>query len=99
MNILEIESPFKIEAKTSKFNDETNVIYSIAESYHNLCIDKKEIIIEQIKACENLLRYTNTNKIDSLAIEKEISELKLALYIALAKNYLFINIYNNIINL
>ena len=80
MNILEIESPFKIEAKTSKFNDETNVIYSIAESYHNLCIDKKEIIIEQIKACENLLRFTNNNS-DSLALKKEISELKLALNI------------------
>lgn len=81
MNILEIESPFKIEAKTSKFNDETNVIYSIAEAYHNCCIDKKEIIIEQIKACENLLRYTNTNNnnSDSLALKKEISELKLAL--------------------
>ena len=81
MNILEIESPFKIEAKTSKFNDETNVIYSIAESYHNLCIDKKEIIIEQIKACENLLRFTNNNNSDSLALKKEISELKLALNI------------------
>jgi hypothetical protein len=80
MNILEIESPFKIEAKTSKFNDETNVIYSIVEPYHNCCIDKKEIIIEQIKACENLLRYTNTNNNnDSLALKKEISELKLAL--------------------
>jgi hypothetical protein len=78
MNILEIESPFKIEAKTSKFNDETNVIYSIAESYHNCCIDKKEIIIEQIKACENLLRYTN-NKNDILTLEREISELKSAL--------------------
>lgn len=77
----EIESPFKIEAKTSKFNDETNVIYSIAESYHNLCIDKKEIIIEQIKACENLLRFTNNNNSDSLALKKEISELKLALNI------------------
>ena len=78
MNILEIESPFKIEAKTSKFNDETNVIYSIAESYHNLCIDKKEIIIEQIKACENLLRFTNNNS-DILTLEREISKLKLAL--------------------
>ena len=87
MNILEIESPFKIEAKTSKFKDETNVMYSIAEPYHNCYIDKKEIIIEQIKACENLLRYTNTNtntnntnnNSDSLALKKEISELKLAL--------------------
>ena len=78
MNILEIEFPFKIEAKTSKFNDKTNVIYSIAEPYHNCCIDKKEIIIEQIKACENLSRFTN-NKSDTVAIEKEISELKLAL--------------------
>ena len=78
MNILEIESPFKIEAKTSKFNGETNVIYSIAEPYHNCCIDKKEIIIEQIKACENLLRYTN-NKSEILTLEREISELKLAL--------------------
>ena len=78
MNILEIEFPFKIEAKTSKLNDKTNVIYSIAEPYHNCYINKKEIIIEQIKACENLLKYTN-NKHDSLALEKEISLLKLAL--------------------
>ena len=78
MNILEIESPFKIEAKTSKSNDKINVIYSIAEPYHNCCIDKKEIIIEQIKACENLLRYTN-NKSEILTLEREISELKLAL--------------------
>lgn len=78
MNILETEFPFKIEAKTSKLNDKTNVIYSIAEPYHNCCIDKKEIIIEQIKACESLLKYTN-NKNDSLALENEITELKLAL--------------------
>jgi hypothetical protein len=78
MNILEIEFPFKIEAKTSKMNDKTNVIYSIAEPYHNCYIGKKEIIIEQIKACENLLKYNN-NKNDRIALEKEISQLKLAL--------------------
>ena len=78
MNILEIEFPFKIEAKTSKLNDKTNVIYSIAEAYHNCYIEKKELIIEQIKACEDLLKYTN-NTSDSLALEKEISQLKLAL--------------------
>ena len=78
MNILEIEFPFKIEAKTSKCNEKTNVMYSIAEPYHNCCIDKKEIITEQIKACENLLRCTN-NKSNNLALDKEISELKLAL--------------------
>lgn len=78
MNILEIEFPFKIEAKTSKFNEKTSIIYSIAEPYYNCCIDKKEIITEQIKACENLLKYTN-NKNEILALEKDISELKLAL--------------------
>ena len=80
MNILEVEFPLKIEAKTTKYNDKTNVIYSIAELQHNFCIDKKEIITEQIKACENLSRY-NINKSDSLALEREISELKIALNI------------------
>ena len=75
MNILEVEFPFEIEAKTTTYNDKTNVIYSIAELQHNFCIDKKEIIMEQIKACENLSRYT-INKSDSLALEREISELK-----------------------
>ena len=78
MNILEVEFPLKIEAKTTTYNDKTNVIYSIAELQHNLCIDKKEIIMEQIKACENLSRYT-IKKSDSLALEREISELKVAL--------------------
>jgi hypothetical protein len=78
MNIIELESPLKIEAKTSKYNEETSIIYSIAELQHNFCIDKKEIIMEQIKACQNLSRY-NTNKSVSLALEREISELKLAL--------------------
>lgn len=78
MNVLEIEFPLKIEAKTTRYNDKTNIIYSIAELQHNICINKKEIIREQIKACENLSRYT-TNKTDTLALQREISELKIAL--------------------
>jgi uncharacterized small protein (DUF1192 family) len=81
MNILEIEFPLKIEAKITRYNDKTNIIYSVAELQHNICIDKKEIIREQIKACENLSRYI-TNKSDSLALEREISELKIALDIS-----------------
>lgn len=77
MNILE-ETPFKIEAKTSKFNMKTNIIYSIVESYHNLCIDKKEIVKAQIKACEILSVYTR-DKNEISAIDHEITELKLAL--------------------
>ena len=78
MNIIEVEFPLKIEAKTSKYNEKTSVIYSVAELQHNFCIDKKEIIMEQIKACEDLSRYS-TNKSDNLALEREISKLKLAL--------------------
>jgi hypothetical protein len=78
LNILEVEFPLKIEAKTTRYNNKTNVIYSIAELQHNFCLNKKEIIMEQIKACENLSRYTS-NKSDSLALEREISELKVAL--------------------
>lgn len=78
MNVLEIEFPLKIEAKTTKYNDKTNVIYSVAELQHNFCINKKEIIMEQIKACENLSRCT-INQSDNLALEREISELKSAL--------------------
>jgi hypothetical protein len=78
MNILEIEFPFKMEAKLSKYNNKANIIYSIAEPNYTTCINKKEILTEQIKSCENLLRYTN-NKNDIGAIEKEIYELKLAL--------------------
>jgi uncharacterized small protein (DUF1192 family) len=81
MNILEIDFPLRIEAKTTRYNDKTNIIYSVAELQHNICIDKKEIIREQIKACENLSRYI-TNKSDSLALEREISELKVALDIS-----------------
>ncbi len=78
MNILEIEFPFKIEAKISKYNNKANIMYTIAEPNYTTCINKKEILIEQIKSCENLLRCTN-NKNDIGAIENEISELKLAL--------------------
>lgn len=92
MNIIELEFPLKIEAKTSKYNEKTSIIYSIAELQHNFCIDKKEIIIEQIKACENLSRYS-TNKSDNLALEREISELKISSrYFALAILHLAIKI-------
>lgn len=40
------------------FNEKTNVIYSITELYHTLCIDRKEIIMSQIEEYENLSKYT-----------------------------------------
>jgi hypothetical protein len=79
MNLVEIETPFIIEAKTCGCkNKERNISYHFIESAHSLCIDKKEIIVAQIQACERLLKYVK-DEMDLIAIKKEISDLKFAL--------------------
>jgi hypothetical protein len=79
MNLAGIESPFIMEAKTCGCkNKERNISYHFIESTHSLCVDKKEIIVAQIQACERLLKYVK-DEMDIIAIKKEISELKLAL--------------------
>ena len=59
------------------------VTYAMVDSYHNLCVDKWEIIFEEINACERLLKYaTNYNiddEIDKKYIECEIAYLKMIL--------------------
>ncbi len=77
MNIAQTESPFVIEAKTCGCKNKKNITYSFIESSHSLCIDRREIILAQIQACERLLKFIK-DKIELAAIEKEISELKLA---------------------
>jgi hypothetical protein len=73
MNIVEMESPFIIEAKTTGSNTNRSVIYSPVDTYHNIFIDKRELILAQIHACEILLKYTKDRT------EKEIGDLKLML--------------------
>ena len=41
MTIIELEFPLKIEAKTSKYNEKTSIIYSIAELQHNFLYRQK----------------------------------------------------------
>jgi hypothetical protein len=76
MNIAQTENPFVIEAKTCGCKNKKNITYSFIESSHSLCIDRREIILAQIQACERLLKYVKED-IDLRLIEKEISELKL----------------------
>ena len=76
MNIAQTENPFVIEAKTCGCKNKKTITYSFIESSHSLCIDRREIIIAQIQACERLLKYVKED-IDLRLIEKEISELKL----------------------
>lgn len=79
MNLVVIESTFIMEAKTCGCkNNERNISYHFIESTHSLCLDKKEIIVAQIQACERLLKYVK-DEMDIITIKKEISELKLAL--------------------
>jgi hypothetical protein len=78
VNIIEIECPFVIEAKTTGLKKMRNVTYSLVESYHTTCIDKRDIILGQIQACERLLKYTR-DRLDQIILEKEIADLKLML--------------------
>jgi hypothetical protein len=56
MNGAEKENQFEMEAKTLNHKKKRNIIYSFVDSYHSLCLDKKEIILAQIQACERLLK-------------------------------------------
>jgi hypothetical protein len=54
------------------------VAYSLLNETHGLCLDKKDIIIGELEACEKLQGspYENDNRI---VLEREIKELKMAL--------------------
>jgi hypothetical protein len=78
MNIVEMESPFIIEAKTTGSNTNRSVTYSPVDTYHNIFIDKRELILAQIHACEILLKYTK-DRTDQIILGKEIGDLKLML--------------------
>jgi hypothetical protein len=54
------------------------VTYSFVDSYHSLCRDKEDIILSEIQACEILLKYPRDEN-DTITVENEIAELKLAL--------------------
>jgi hypothetical protein len=55
------------------------VAYSLLNETHGLCLDKKDIIIGQLEACEKLLGYTSDEDDNRIALEREIRELKMAL--------------------
>jgi hypothetical protein len=78
MNIIETGNLLNIEAKLYGEKNNKNIVYSLIESQHNLCIDKREIILSQIQACERLLIYLK-EEYDIIAINNEISALKMSL--------------------
>jgi hypothetical protein len=76
MNIEEAGSPL-VEARTCGEKNR-RVAYKFMDAFHSLCIDKKDILLAEISASETLLRACHDQE-DKSAVEKEISELKMAL--------------------
>lgn len=77
MNIFAHESDL-VTAKTCGYKDTQRITYAFSESFHSLCLDKKAIIEAEIQACEKLFNYAPKES-ESSVIEKEISELRMAL--------------------
>ena len=79
MNIVESETPYLIEAKTCEGKDRgRRVSYHFIESSHSLGLEKGELILAQIQACETLLKYTKDEK-EIHILRNEIAKLKLVL--------------------
>ena len=80
MNISETEAPVRLVAKTCSCEDKNKnkVTYEFVDSYHSLCLDKKDIIYAELEACERLLKYASDEG-DKKTVESEIAELKMAL--------------------
>jgi hypothetical protein len=80
MNIAETETAFPIVAKTCgcRKKNKRRVTYEFIDSYHSLCLDKKDIIYAELEACKRLLKYMLDDR-DKKTIESEIAKIKMAL--------------------
>ncbi len=76
MNIAEGEDVL-IEARTCGDKNK-RVAYKFMDGFHSLCLDKRDILLAEIGACEMLMRACR-DEVDRMAVEKEIGELKMAL--------------------
>jgi len=78
MNLTEIDSTIQIEAKLCGSLHKRRIAYSVMEFHHSLYINKKDIILGQIRACELLYKYA-IDSLDRNVLRKEILDLKLML--------------------
>jgi hypothetical protein len=80
MNIVKTEAAVPIVAKTCgcREKNKRKVTYQFIDSYHSLCLDKKDIIYAELEACERLIKYASDEG-DKKTVESEIAELKMAL--------------------
>jgi hypothetical protein len=78
MNLLDSESVVQIDAKLCGTVHKRKIAYSTVDLHHSLYINKKDILLAQIHACELLYKYT-ADIFDINVLKKEISDLKLML--------------------
>ena len=79
MNIIESEIPYLVESRTCGCKERgRSVSYHFIESAHNLCLEKGELMLAQIQACERLLKYAKDEE-EIKVLKEEISKLRLAL--------------------
>jgi hypothetical protein len=78
MNLTDIDSTVQIDAKLCGSLHTRRIAYSVVEFHHSLYINKKDIILGQISACELLYKYA-IDALDRNVLRKEILDLKLML--------------------
>ena len=73
------ENPFEISAKSCSCNESEKkgkIIYLFLENYQSLCLDKKEVLLGEIHACERLLKSASDEP-EKENIERELADLRL----------------------
>ncbi|HVE36704.1 MAG TPA: hypothetical protein VNA18_00755 [Nitrososphaeraceae archaeon] len=78
MNVTDLDSTIQIDAKLCGSLHSRWIAYSVTDFHHSLYINKKDIILGQIRACELLYKYAIDN-LDRNVLRKEILDLKLML--------------------
>ena len=79
MNITESEILYLVEARTCGCKERgRSVSYHFIESSHSLCLEKGELMLAQIQACERLLKYAKDEE-EIEVLKDEIAKLRLAL--------------------
>lgn len=78
MNLTDHEYLIQIDAKHCGSGHKRKIAYSTIEFHHSHYINKKDMLLAQIRACELLYKYT-IDIFDINVLKKEISDLKLML--------------------
>jgi hypothetical protein len=78
MNLTDFDSTIEIDAKLCGSFHRRRIAYSVMDFHHSLYINKKDIILGQIRACDLLYKYA-IDSLDRNVLRKEILDLKLML--------------------